>query len=178
MISETVTRRYVKALFQAAAARGQSGALAPLLSGLQELWLERGDLRAALLSPRLPLERKRALLLRLVGGEAPELMQRFLVLLLEKRRIEVLTAAGTVYAELEDEANGVRHAQVTSAMELTPDQERRLAETLSRTLEAQIVLTPKVDPAVIGGLMVRVGDVLIDGTVRARLRAVRERLGR
>ncbi|MEN6304143.1 MAG: ATP synthase F1 subunit delta [Armatimonadia bacterium] len=176
MISETVTRRYVKALFEAAQATGQVAALAPYLTGLQDLWLSRDDLRATMLSPRLPVDKKRSVLMRLIGDGAPTLMQRFLGLLLDKRRIEVLAASGTIYDELQDEAAGVRHAHVVSAVPLSADQQQRLTETLSESLQAQIVVSSAVDPAVIGGLRVRVGDVLIDGTIRNRLEGLRKQL--
>lgn len=176
MISETVTRRYVKALFGAAQASGQVAAVAPYLTGLQELWLAQDELRASMMSPRLPVEKKRSVLKRLIGDTAPTLVQRFVSLLLDKGRIEVLAGGGTIYNELQDEAAGVRHAHVLSAVPLSAEQQQRLIETLSQSLQAQIVISSAVDPDVIGGLRVRVGDVLIDGTIRRRLEGLRKQL--
>lgn len=176
MISESVARRYIKSLFEVAREEKQADALAPVLQGLQSLYLERADLRAVLMNPRLPDARKRAVLLGLVGDNPPELLQRFLDLLLAKRRIDVLRYAGLVYQELLDEAAGVRHAQVVAAFPLDQAQERQLGEVLSRKLGATVTVESRVDPAVIGGLMVKVGDLLIDGTIRRRLEQLRDRV--
>lgn len=176
MISESVARRYVKALFQAAQEGGQADALAPLLQGLQSLYHGNDALRAALSNPRLPDANKRAVVLKLVGDNPPDLLERFVSLLLAKRRIEVLRHAGSVYQELLDEAAGVRHAQVVAAFPLGKEQEQQLADLLSRQLGAAITVESRVDPAVIGGLSVKVGDLLIDGTIRRRLEQLREKV--
>jgi F-type H+-transporting ATPase subunit delta len=176
MISESVAKRYVKALFGAASGSGEAEALAPLLTGLQGLYQSNKDLRNALANPRLPEDRKRAVLLRLAGEDAPALLQRFLSLLLAKRRIEVLGLAGSLYTQLVEAAAGVRHASVVTALPLTADQEQRLIETLSTQFGCQITLESSVDPAIIGGVAVKVGDVLIDGSIRHRLEQLREKV--
>lgn len=166
----------MKALFQAAREDGQAEALAPLLQGLQALYHGHPELRAALMNPRLPDARKQAVLLGLVGDTPPDLLQRFLALLLAKRRVEVLRHAGSVYSELLDQAAGVRHAQVVAAFPLAAEQTQQLADLLSRQLGASVTIESRVDPAVIGGLSVKVGDLLIDGTIRRRLEQLRERV--
>lgn len=176
MISESVARRYVKALFQAAREDGQADALAPLLQGLQGLYHGNDALRAALTNPRLTDAVKRAVVLRLVGDNPPLLLPRFVDLLLAKRRIEVLRHAGSIYQKLLDQAAGVCHAQVVAAFPLGPEQEQQLAALLSRQLGASVTIESRVDPAVIGGLSVKVGDLLIDGTIRRRLEQLRERV--
>lgn len=175
MISEHIARRYVKALFEAAQSTGDAAALSPLLQQLQELFRDHQDLRTALTNPQLPDQKKRSLLAQVVGGDIPPLLQRFLTLLLAKRRLDVLEAAGTVYKELLDETAGVRHGQVITALPLSPDHQQRLTEALSRKFGGQVVLETVIDPAVIGGVAVRVGDVLIDGTLQRRLADLKER---
>ncbi|MEI6499846.1 MAG: ATP synthase F1 subunit delta [Armatimonadota bacterium] len=173
MISESVARRYVKAVFGVASDSGQAEALAPLLQELEELFRGHDDLRAVLSNPRLPDARKQSLLLRLLGEDAPDLLQRFLTLLVDKRRIDVLRYAGSLYHELLDEAAGVRHARVVTALPLGAQQEQALVDVLSRQLDCTITVESRVDPEVIGGVSVRVGDLLIDGTLRRRLEELR-----
>lgn len=176
MIRETVAKRYVKALFGAASDSGEAETLASTLTGLQGLFQSNKDLRSALVNPRLPDERKRAVLLRLAGEDAPVLLQRFLTLLLAKRRIEVLGLAGSLYTQLVEAAAGVRHASVVTALPLTADQEQRLVDTLAKQFGCQITLQSSVDPAIIGGVAVKVGDILIDGSIRHRLEQLREQV--
>lgn len=176
MISESVARRYVKALFGVATDSGQAAALAPLLADLEALFRSHDGLRAALTNPRLPEVKKRAVLVQLLGGQTPDLLERFLTLLLAKRRIEVLRFAGSLYRELSEEAAGIRHARVTSALPLSAAQEQALAAVLARQLDCRITIQTQVDPEVIGGVAVKIGDLLIDGTIRRRLEEVRARV--
>ena len=176
MISESIARRYVRAVFGVASDSGQAEALAPLLQGLEGLFRGHDDLRAMLSNPRLPDAKKHSVLLRLLGDEAPDLLQRFLTLLLDKRRIDVLRYAGSLYRELLDEAAGLRHARVVTALPLGAQQEQQLIEMLSRRLDCKITVESHVDPEVIGGVSVKVGDLLIDGTIRRRLEELRARV--
>ena len=178
MLSERIARRYVRALFALAAEEGLVDKIGPELAELQQLYREHTGLRNALRDLRLPLEGKRDLLLRLLGDGVPPLLQRFIELLVQKRRLEVLHWAGNLFAELQDEAAGLRHACVVSALPLTDEQRERLRATLSHLLGLQIVLSARVDPAVIGGIMVKVGDLVIDGTIRNRLQGLMIQLRR
>jgi len=172
MISERVARRYVKALFDLALEAGQADVVGPVLHDLQQLYHVHLKLRNALNDPRLAQDKKRALLLRLMGPDAPPLLQRFAALLAEKHRLGVLQHAGTIFARLQDEAAGIRHAEVRSALPLSEDQQFRLQDALSGLLGLTVVLTTQVDPAVIGGVSVKAGDMLIDGSIRGRLQGL------
>lgn len=172
MTSERVARRYVKALFDLANEAGQADAVGVMLHDLQQLYHVHLKLRNALSDPRLPQDRKEALLLRLMGPEAPPVLQRFAALLADKHRLGVLQHAGTIFARLQDEAAGISQAEVRSALPLSEDQQFRLQEALSGLLGLEVVLTTQVDPAVIGGIAVKVGDLLIDGSVRGRLQGL------
>lgn len=178
MLSERIARRYVRALFAQAAEEGLVDRIRPELAELQQLYREHTGLRNTLRDPHLPLEGKRDLLLKLLGEGIPPLLQRFIELLVQKRRLGVLHWAGDLFAELQDEAAGLRQARVVSAMPLTDEQQERLRTTLSRLLGLQIVLTAVVDPAVIGGIMVKVGDLVIDGSIRSRLQGLMTQLRR
>jgi F-type H+-transporting ATPase subunit delta len=176
MISERIARRYVRALFGLAAQAAAAEALAGELADLQALYRASPDLQHVLGDPRLPAERKRGLLLHLIGEEAAPLLGRFLDLLLVKRRLDVLHYVGTIFAELQDEAAGIRRARVLSAAPLTDAHLARLRDALATMLDAQIVVSAQTDPDLIGGLHVRIGDLQIDGTIARRLDDIRELL--
>lgn len=176
MIRERVTRRYVSALFEAAQQKGETASVAAALKEFQQLYNEYLPLRNVLANPRLPQEKKRAILHKLAGPQAPPLLLAFLDLLLEKRRWAVLEQAGSIFARLQDEAARIRRVRVVSARPLSEKKQQQLREALTELFGGTIILEPHVDPNVLGGLAIKVGDTLWDGTLRSRLEGVREHL--
>jgi F-type H+-transporting ATPase subunit delta len=142
-----------------------------------ERLLERESaLRAALTDPGLPADRKSALLRQLIGGQAQETTVRLLEVAVTRPRAQSLESA---IEELLDLAAARRQryvAQVRVASPLAADQESRLQASLTRIYGREVQLQVDVDPTVLGGLEVRVGDEVIDGTVSRRLNDVRRSL--
>lgn len=173
----TAARRYARALLEVAftSAGGDPGALRRELSEAAALVEDRHDLAEALASPAVPADRKRALV-EAVWREASPLLRRLLTLLVERGRMGLLPALAAAYGELWNAARGVLPAEATCAVPLTGEQRAEVERALGRATGRDVELTAQVDPAVLGGLLVRVGGVVYDGTVRGRLRALRERL--
>jgi F-type H+-transporting ATPase subunit delta len=97
-------------------------------------------------------------------------------LLLRRGRIEDLPRVAAEYRRLDDRRQGITHATATSASELTQDEIRELTARLEQSTGGRIALDVEVDPSLLGGLVVRVGDRLIDGSVRGRLERLRNQL--
>jgi len=136
------------------------------------------SLRAVLTDRGLDDERKTALLTGLLGERTrPETLRLVSSLVLSPRG-RTLEDGLAEYARLAAEIRERSVARVTSAIRLTDAQEERLAAALARTLGREVQLQVDVDPAVIGGLVVRVGDEVIDGTTKHHLRAARVALTR
>jgi F-type H+-transporting ATPase subunit delta len=135
-------------------------------------------LRAALTDPGLPEERKRALLRDLLAGKATPTTVRLVDVAVTRRRGRSLEAVLQDLVELAAERRSRYVAQVRVARPLEPDQEQRLAQSLTRSYGREVQLQVDVDPDVLGGIEVRVGDEVIDGTVRRRLQDVRRSLAR
>jgi F-type H+-transporting ATPase subunit delta len=133
-------------------------------------------LRHFLESPRVSAERKGEILAKAFQDRLPPLFVRFLQTLLRKGRQMLLPEIATEYATLLDEAAGRVHAQVTFARNPSEGERDAVSRGLARTLGKEIVPHVTVDPAIIGGVVVRVGDQVMDGSVRRRLRLLRERL--
>jgi len=133
-------------------------------------------LRHFLESPRVSAERKGEILARAFQDRLPPLFVRFLQMLLRKRRQMLLPEIATEYHTLLDEAEGRVHAQVTFARNPSEGERAAVTQGLSRTLGKEVVPHVTVDPAIVGGVVVRVGDQVMDGSVRRRLRSLRERL--
>jgi F-type H+-transporting ATPase subunit delta len=178
MAFESVARRYARALLQVALERGQEDDVLARLQGLQELWCAMPDLRHAIKDPQLPPERRITVLRQIAGEDSPEVLQEFLRVIVERRRVEVLRFGGTLLGEMLDEARGVRHATVTSAYPLSPDQEQRLREALRQVLGTEVILSTRLDPTIIGGVAARVGDLVLDGSLRQRLETIGRHLAR
>jgi len=135
-------------------------------------------LRAVLTDRGLPDDRKTALLDGLLGERTRPETQRLVTSLVLAPRGRTLEDGLAEYGRLAAEIRERSVARVTSAIRLTDAQEERLAAALARTLGREVQLQVDVDPAVVGGLVVRVGDEVIDGTTKHHLRAARVALTR
>jgi len=96
--------------------------------------------------------------------------------LIDKRRYDILPEVPECYKELVDSHRGIVSVQVRSAVPLTEEEKERLSEVLARSLRKQVRLETNVDPSLIGGVMLRIGDRLLDGSVKGQLNLLRQRL--
>jgi F-type H+-transporting ATPase subunit delta len=129
-----------------------------------------------LANPAVPGERRAAVLGDLLGDRVSRPVQNLIQLMLRRRRVEELPRVAAEFRRLDDDRQGLTHATATSATELTPDEIRALTERLEQSTGGRISLDVQVDPSLLGGLVVRVGDRLIDGSVRGRLERLRSQL--
>lgn len=173
----TAARRYARALLEVSfsSAEGDPAALRRDLEQASHLLDSRRDLSEALASPAVPAAAKRGLV-EALWRERPALLRRLLTLLVERGRLALLPAIAATYGELWNAARGVLPAQAVSAVPLSPEQLQAVERALGKVARRDVELAASVDPAVMGGLMVRIGGLVYDGTVRGRLRALRERL--
>lgn len=135
-------------------------------------------LRAALSDPSLPPERKRGLLGSLLEGKVTPVTLSLVYQMATHPRGRQLAAALEMCAGIAADRRQQLVAVVRTATELSAAQRRRLARTLARTYGHRVHLNVLIDPAVLGGISVQIGDELIDGTVATRLAEVRRRLAR
>ena len=134
------------------------------------------DLRAALADSSLPAERKQALLSALLDGKVTPVTLRLISQMVVHPRGRSLTAALDLCAGIAARRREQLIAVVRSAIELSATQRRQLADAMAASYGHQVHLNVVIDPSVIGGISIRIGDELIDGTVASRLAAVRRKL--
>ncbi len=134
------------------------------------------DLRSALTSAQLPGERKAALVDALLAGKVNPVTGRLIGRLVRNPRGRSVERGLEDYARLAAERRARVIALVRVAVPLTVEQRRRLANGLERTYGHQVHLNVEIDPSVIGGISVQVGDEVIDGTVASRLDDAHRRL--
>lgn len=169
-------RRYARALLDVAVA-GKDDALRADLERLAGLYAAHSDLRHVLLHPALPAERKRAVVAALwKDGTPSELLLRLVDLLVARDRIELLPLIAPAYGRLWNAARGVVEAEAVSARELGEDEVKGVAAAASRATGKQVDLRQRVEPSLMGGLQLRMEGRIYDGSVRTRLRALRQRL--
>ena len=168
-------RRYAEAAFEVAT---RDGTIERWRSELDAASAVIGDERAmvALANPSLPIDQRSVAVAGLLQGIASDPVQNLVQLLLRRGRIEELPRVVAEFRRLDDRRQGITHATVTSAAPLSPDEVRALTARLEQSAGGRIALDTKVDESLLGGLVVRVGDRLIDGSVRGRLERLRNRL--
>ncbi len=176
MREERVARRYARALFNAAV-RAQS--IEPVNEALQQLLSvlhEQPPLRHLLLNPLIPRERKQQMVQDTIGRSTHPLLASLLSVLVDKRRERLLTEVAREFGELRDEHLGIVRVQATTAYPLDSQQQEALIRSLERRTSRTVVLDTRVDPSLIGGIVVRIGDTIIDGSVRGQLLRLRQYL--
>lgn len=166
--SRTLARPYAVAAFRRAHARGELAAWSAMLDLLA---LIAQDARVARLSadPRMTRERITALVIDSGGDRFTLEMRNFIRVLIENRRLSLAGEIAAIYRQLRDEAESTIEAEVVSALPLSADQSARIAAALKRRLSREVKLGARVDPTLIGGVVIRAGDLVIDGSARGRL---------
>jgi F-type H+-transporting ATPase subunit delta len=176
-MSGSVSRRYARALFSIGVDRGNFEQLGKELDAVAELWTGSLELREALANPVFKASEKRAVVQSLLPRIAPTAdVQKFVLLLLERRRLPAVANIARAYREMADLHTGRVRAQVTSAQPLGPAELNRIRDSLARRTGKHVVLEANVDPSLIGGVVARVGDLVLDGSVRTQLLTLRDKL--
>jgi F-type H+-transporting ATPase subunit delta len=176
-VPELLAELAAQAEFAAADAAGDLDRVEDDLFRFATLVERTPELRSALTDPVLPVERKRALLDDLIGGRAHPRAVRLIELALDLQQGRDLDRRCRELAELAAERRNRVVADVRTAVPLDSERQARLAEALTRVLGRPVELRCTVDAAIMGSVVVRVGDEVLDGSVRGRLEQARERLG-
>src|SRR5262245_5231297 len=167
----TIARPYARAAF--ADARS-SGRLAPWSEALRAGSTAVQDERVQNLlgDPRVTPEQLAQLITEIAGSNLDEHGRNFVQTLAENRRLARLPEISQLFDQLKDAEEGVVDVTVTSAAPLGEDQQRSLAQALKRRLNREVRLHAETDAALIGGAVIRAGDLVIDGSLRSRLERI------
>lgn len=133
-------------------------------------------LKRTLSDPGLPAEERRSVVSDVLGGLFSPVTLGLVDLLVDENLVDSVDAVASAYRRLLDEDRGVVRARVTSAVELSAGDMEALRTGLTEKLGGQVVIEQDVDPGILGGLIVQVGDTVLDGSVAGRLRRLREEL--
>jgi F-type H+-transporting ATPase subunit delta len=175
---EQLVLGYAEAIDAVAGAEGVADLVEDELYRFGKVVEQQPELREALSDPALPEDRRKAILTQLLGERAHPTTVRLLGFLIEQGRIKDLTKIVTALAERAAARRRKAVAEVRTAVPLDEGQRTRLAEALSAATGKDVELKVLIDPSVIGGVVARVGDEVIDGTVRRKLELARQQMAR
>lgn len=172
----TVARVYAETLFRSARGEDALDAVDESLRSFAGLLDARPELAAFLDAPQIDAREKRAFVRRVFEGSLHPTLLRFLDLVIGKHRETVLGEIVTAWSALLDERAGRQSATVTTAVEADDPLIDRVRRALEETTGKTIRLEREVDPSLLGGVVIRAGDTVIDGSLRTRLRTLKGRL--
>ena len=176
MRDETVARNYAETLFELAS-RNESiqeyGEALGMVAGLLE---DDSRLRTFVETPRIDDEAKKDVIRKVFRDKAPKQVINFVLITIDKRRQTLLREISEEYSLLLDDHLGREHVEVIVARPLDDTTASVVSERLSKMLGRQAIPHIRVKPEILGGLVVRTGDMIYDGSVRRRLEGLRRRL--
>ena len=174
MTRDTAAKRYAIAAFIIARDEGKLERWAAALDGMASLW-QQPDVAAFLIDNKVPLAEKWRLLGVALTGDEP-LALNLAKLLVAKGRFRLIEQVREEFQRLWDEERGIVHVQAITAVPLSREEREAMAGGLASATGRQVVLEEAVDPAILGGAVLRIGDRLIDGSPRTRLQTLRHLL--
>jgi F-type H+-transporting ATPase subunit delta len=169
---KAISDRYASALLDVASSKGESEKIKNVLVEFAAIVADSVDLQLFLANPAVPRESKRIVLRELLNrlGSAPKSMQNFLDVVVDHRRAGLLPEIAEAYTARLNTRMGIAEAAVTSASALSAEERAKLVAGLERATRLKISAQYSVDSALLGGAVVRIGDVIYDGSVREQLR--------
>ncbi|MGD2270873.1 MAG: ATP synthase F1 subunit delta [Desulfobacterales bacterium] len=174
-----IARRYAKALLLIGKEDGQAETYRRELEGVASLVENEKALQQALTNPLYSTAGRRKVLKAVIQKlDLSKVMTSFLFLLFDKGRIGFIGSINDFYRKLVDELEGVARASLISATELSPETIDKIRTTLSLKTGKDIILEVEQDPGLLGGIITRIGDLVLDGSIKTQLSNMRETLKR
>ena len=175
MIPGVIAKRYATALLELGSESGQLDALVVEIGRVAEAYEQSADMRNVFDNPLLPHAVKKAVLGDLVDGLALGTTSRsFLGLLVDRRRIRALPSIATRLREMADLRRGLTRAEVVTAMPLPEEYFEQLQAELERITGRKVALDRRLEPSLLCGVMIRLGDTVYDGSLVARLKQLKD----
>jgi len=174
---KSASLQYANALADIALAQGVAEPAAQQLHEFGVAYAQSAELRTFLASPAVSVEAKHAVIEKIVARvRASKIIRNFLFVLADRRRTNVIPEVIAAFHEVIRQRQGVAEAEVFSAIELSAAQKKEMAAMLARLTGKKIEAKYALDPALLGGAVVRIGDTIYDGSLRSRLNEMRARL--
>ncbi len=170
-----IALKYAKGLFTAAKELNKTKEFGEELNQIKDLLISMPEVLSALQNPIYPPDIKMEIIEEILKVVKIDLeIQRFLKLLVERRRIQYIREIVTMYQELLDEELNIARGEIITAYPLSEEEKKELEEALKNYLKKEVILESKVDEGIIGGIKIRIGDLIFDGTLKTQLNKMKE----
>ena len=176
MLKNPIAMKYAQAIFELAEDAQAVDTVGKDLTVVADAIEGQRDLAIFLEHPSTPRDAKKEVMKEIFAREVGELTQKILLYLIDKRRETMIADIVLAYKNLTYEARGIVEAHVRSAMALTESEAARLTQALKKRSGKEVVLTQSIDPSLLGGLVVQMGDTLLDGSVKRQLAEMKDAL--
>ncbi len=172
---QEIAEVYARALFEVAKERDELDVVREQLGQFTDALNENRDLAVFFFSPYFSTGEKKDALMRAVEGAEPAFLN-FLEALIERHRMPVIFRVRTRYESMWDEENKLLPVEVTSAVELDEATVKHIGDRIGEQADRTIELTTVVDPEILGGIVLRVGNVVLDASIKNRLEKLRKQV--
>jgi len=176
MLNKSVARRYAEAFFSIAQEANKIDDYQVELETLVNTIDEIENLKEYFAHLLIPVKEKKELATKIFADKISEMTLNFLLMIIDKHRETYIGLIAAEYKEMADESRNITKAEFIAAQEVPEEEVKSLAEKLSASTGKVVQLEPKVDPLLIGGGKIRIGDQIIDGTVAKKLEMLKEKL--
>jgi F-type H+-transporting ATPase subunit delta len=174
---KSASLQYANALADVALAQGAADAALKQLADFGAAYAVSTELRNFLTSPGVPRDAKHGVIEKIAARiGAGKIIRNFLFVIADHQRTHILPEIIAAFQDVIRQRQGIAEAEISSAVELSAAQKKRFAQTLERLTGKKIQPKYSLDPALLGGAVVRVGDTIYDGSVRNSLNEMRARL--
>lgn len=173
---EEIAQVYARALFEVATERDSLDETRSELGAFADAMHANRDLMLFFFSPYFSVQEKKEGLARAVTGASPE-FRNFLEALIERHRMPVIYRIRTEFDDLWDEARKLLPVKVTSAVQLDEATVKGIGDRIGAQVDREIQLSADVDPDILGGIVLRVGNLILDASIKNRLEQLRQQIG-
>ncbi len=169
-----LAQRYARALFSLGKEKGKNESYSKTLGAIAELYKEE-SIENALINPLYPVEARQKVMAKIGElAKADTIMARFLDLLVEKKRADILPDIAEQMRVMVDQEQNISHGSVVSAIKLDDKLKKKIQQTLEKITGNKVILEASVDPTIIGGVIAKVGDLVLDGSIKTQLNGLKE----
>lgn len=176
MLNKSVARRYAEAFFSIAREREQVDELQQELETIVNIIETTENLPEYFAHLLIPAKDKKELANKIFAGQVSQLTLNFLNMIIDKRRETYIGVISAEYRDMADELRNITKAELTAAVPVSEAAMKELEQNLSAKTGKTVQLSMKVDPGLIGGLKIRIGDQIVDATVAKKLEMLKEQL--